>query len=55
MNWEAFLLQLGIADATVAAQTIVALSSTGPQFKLAAQNAITALAALGQAAQNPKQ
>lgn len=45
---------MGISDAVVAAQAIVALSSTGPQFKAAAANAITALQALGQAAQNPK-
>lgn len=55
MNWQQFLLQMGIADATVAAQAIVQLSSTGPQFKAAASNAIAALSALGTAAENPKQ
>jgi len=54
MNWELFLLSIGIQDLNLALGLLVQLSAAGPNFKAAAQNALSALSALALAAQNPK-
>lgn len=54
MNWQMFLVTLGISDLNAGLGLLVQLSTTGPNFKAAAQNALAALTALSEAAQNPK-
>lgn len=53
MNWKNLLLEMGISDVAAFTNFVTANSKTGPQFKAAAENATTALAALALAAQNP--
>jgi hypothetical protein len=55
MNWQELLILMGINDVNAAAQMFLATSKTGPNFKAAAQAALTANSALAIAAQNPSE
>jgi hypothetical protein len=55
MQWKEFLLNLGISTVTAAMEALIVTTGIGPQFKVACQNALVALAAVATAAETPNQ